>query len=84
MSRAPAFVVALIVAVVLAAGSAGAGKHSGPPRAVFDVTIERTAPGGKIETKRYRREWRDCEFLSNGEREVIYIDVPPGDDYYTR
>ena len=72
------------LALMLAAGSAYAGEHSGPPLAVFDVTIERTTANGGIESKPYRRELRDCRFLENDAREVVYIDVPPGDDYYTR
>lgn len=86
MSRHPAEVAALIGALALmaAAGSADAGEHSGPPHAVFDVTIERTTENGGIESKPYRREWRDCRFLENDERAVVYIDVPAGDDYYTR
>ena len=83
MRRHPAAVTALIGALVLmpAAGSADAEGHSGPPHAVFDVTIERTTENGGIKSKPYRREWSDCQFLENDGRAMVYIDVPPGDDY---
>lgn len=83
MSRAHVIAAAIMVTAG-AASAADAGEHAAPPNATFDVTIEHTVPGGKFESKRYRREWRDCTFLDDGERKVVYIDVPPGDDYYTR
>lgn len=71
MSRAHVIAAAIMV-VASAASAADAGEHAVPPNATFDVTIEHAVPGGvpggKVETKRYRREWRDCTFLDDGER----------------
>ncbi len=74
------------IAVMLAAawphGSHAAGHEAATPMAVFDVTIKR-GTAGEPGLRRYRKRWAGCEYFDRGPSRLVYIDMPPGDDYYT-
>lgn len=80
--RCAAMVFSVMSLVIVGAGSLhGAGE--GKPLSSFDVTIER-GTDEKPSSRHFRKQWNGCEYFEQGGSRIVYIDMPAGDDYYTR